>query len=170
MANLFGAQDCAGSRSADTTLTRHLRWDANVERMASDSFANVHILIVDGKAGNARLLRGILLALGADDPVMADDTSLALDLLSTGAYQVIFCDDGVGPLNAAEFVTAVRRNRAILSPRVPIVVVSDGPQKSQVELMRKAGINDLIMRPLSLNAVKRKLLAVLTAGKRFAST
>jgi CheY-like chemotaxis protein len=136
--------------------------------MASDSFTNVHILIVDGKAGNARLLRGILLALGVVDPVMADDTTLALDLLSTGIYQVIFCDEGVGPIDAVEFVMAVRRGKGIFAPRTPIIMISKGLQKAQVELMRDAGINDLMIRPLSMNAVKRKLLAVLTTPRRVA--
>ncbi|HXJ00439.1 MAG TPA: response regulator [Micropepsaceae bacterium] len=131
---------------------------------------NLHILIVDGKAGNARLLRGILSALGISEVMLAEDTAAALEIMETASFQAIFCDEAVGPLDAAGFVLAVRRNGKVRNPRTPIVLVSDGPQRAQVEAVRDAGINDLLVRPLSMSSVERKLQSLLAAPKPFIET
>jgi len=116
------------------------------------------------------LLRGILLALGIPDVVLAEDTAAALEIMETAAFQAVFCDEAVGPLDAAGFVTAVRRKGKVRNPRTPIVLVSDGPQRAQVEQVRDAGINDLIVRPLSMSSVERKLQTVLASLKVFVET
>ncbi|HEX3487474.1 MAG TPA: response regulator [Micropepsaceae bacterium] len=135
--------------------------------MKTENLTHLHILIVDGKAGNARLLRGILLALGIANVVMAENTDQALETMAITNFHVVFCDEAVGPLDAAEFVLAVRRKAKVRNPRAAMVLVSDGPQRAQVEQVRDAGINDLIVRPLSMNSVERKLHTLLFAPKRF---
>lgn len=138
--------------------------------MKPEILHNLHILIVDGKVGNARLLRGILLALGISNVVMAEDTATALEIMETAAFHVVFCDEAVGPLDAAGFVLSVRRKGKVRNPRTPIVLVSDGPQRAQVEQVRDAGINDLIVRPLSMSSVERKLHTLLAVPKPFIET
>ena len=138
--------------------------------MKPETFNTLPILVVDGKAGNARLLRGILLTLGISDVALAEDTDSALEIMASNSFQAVFCDEAVGPLDAAGFVLAVRRNAGVRNPRTPIVLVSDGPQRAQVEQARDAGINGLIVRPLSMNSVKRKLLALFQTPKPFVET
>jgi len=137
--------------------------------MKAEAFDNVHILIVDGKAGNARLLRGIFLALGVADVTLAEDTDRALELLTGRTFQAVFCDEAVGPLDAATFVRAVRCGGAIANPRTPILMTADALNRAQVEMVRDAGVNDLIVRPLTTGGVKRKLLGLMRQAKGFAA-
>jgi CheY-like chemotaxis protein len=138
--------------------------------MKPEAFDNVRILIVDGKPGNARLLRAIFLTLGVTEVTLAEDTGRALDLLAGRAFQAVFCDETVGPLNAPAFVSAVRRSKAVGNPRIPILLTANAPKRGQVERVRDAGVNDLIVRPLTTGAVKRKLLGVLSPTKVFVAT
>ncbi len=135
--------------------------------MRPESSSTLHILIVDGKLGNARLLRGILLELGIKQVKIAEDTDSALAEMAVHAYQAVFCDEAAGPMPLARFAQAIRRRREIRNPRVPIVLISAGPQRADVEAARDAGVNDLIVRPLSVAAVKRKLLGLVSAPKPF---
>jgi len=138
--------------------------------MDSRALHNVHVLIVDRKVGNAKLLRDMLLSLGLAGVEVAEDTACALDVLRSADFDAIFCDEAVGPLDVFGFAVAVRRRRGLRNPVIPIVMISDGPQRAQVERARDAGVNDLLVRPLSTNAVSRKLLALLTAPKLFVQT
>lgn len=136
--------------------------------MKAEAFDNVHILIVDGKAGNARLLRGILLALGVADVILAENTDRAFELLTGRMFQAVFCDEAVGPLDAPAFVHAVRCG-GHGNPRTPILITADALNRVQVERVRDAGVNGLIVRPLTTGGVERKLLGLLKQAKDVAA-
>jgi len=138
--------------------------------MAEDMFRNIRILIVDGKPGNAKVLHGILSRIGIRSVEVAEDTACALDMLSTSEFSAIFCDEAIRPLDAIAFSIALRRNENVRNPRVPIIMISNGPRRSQVETSRDSGVNDFIVRPVSTETVRRKLEAVLVAPKPFIQT
>src|SRR5262247_3616437 len=92
------------------------------------------ILIVDGKASNAKLLRTVLSNLGVRFLTVVRDTTEALDLLSSNQFHALFCDEGVGPLDAIAFSIAVRHSSEVRNPRLPIIMVSNGPYRREVEL------------------------------------
>ena len=134
--------------------------------MNPEALDNVHILIVGGKPGNARLLGGILVALGVSEVKLAADTGRALELLARRDFQAVFCHEAVGPLDTQAFVTTIRRGE-VRNPRIPILITASAPNRAQVERMRDTGINDVIVLPLTAGAVKRKLLGILAPVKGF---
>src|SRR5262249_18896106 len=132
-----------------------------------EALDNVHILIVGGKPGNARLLGGILMALGVSEVKLAADTGRALEFLAQRDFQAVFCDEAVGPLDATAFVKAVRRGKVSRNPRTPIVIIAKPLKRIAVLRMRDLGVNDFIVLPLTAGAIKRKLLAALVPVKGF---
>ena len=130
-------------------------------------FRNRRILIVEGKSGDAKLLRSVLINIGVVSVTIAGHTERALDLLRSTEFQAVFCDGALAPLDAVGFAIALRRSDAVRNPRIPVFMVSDRVYRSQVEAGRDSGINDFIVRPLSTETIRRKLLAVLSSPKTF---
>ena len=138
--------------------------------MAKDDFRHVNVLIVDGKASNAKLLRSVLSSLEIRSLAVAKDTAEAFDQMSCSRVDAVFCDENIRPLDAAAFSLAVRRSSEVRNPRVPIIIVSNGPHRRDVEAGRDSGASDFIVRPISASTVKRKLSTVLFTPKPFVQT
>ena len=135
--------------------------------MPTVALDTLNILIVDGKRANTRILRGILVSLGIRNATTVEDSAAALQCLSSDVYDVVFCDEGIGPLNPAAFARTVRHDATNRNHRVPLILMSDAPQRRLVEIARDCGINDFLAIPLSVTTVKRKLEAVLFSQKEF---
>jgi PleD family two-component response regulator len=130
-------------------------------------FDTLKVLIVEGKRGNGRLLYDILTNLGVRQIVTRDDSQEALRELRETLFDAVFCDEQSTPVNPAAFARALRKDAANVSHRAPIVLMSGAPQRRQVEIARDCGINDFLAVPISIATVKKKLMTVLFAPKRF---
>ena len=135
--------------------------------MTTAGLDTLKILIVDGKRSNTKLLRGILMSLGIRNATSVEDSASALQYMATDVYDVVFCDETVGPLNPAVFAKTLRRDATNRNHRVPVILMSDAPQRRLVEIARDCGINDFLAIPLSVTTVKRKLEAVMFSQKEF---
>jgi two-component system, chemotaxis family, chemotaxis protein CheY len=138
--------------------------------MNAVAFNTLQILIVDGKRINAKLLSDLLSGLGVVKITVAADSTIAMTFLHQKAFDAVFFDDAVGPLNPAAFVTALRKDGTIECHQVPCILMSAAPDRKQVEIARDSGFNDFIAVPVSVNTVKNKLTSVLTAPKQFISS
>lgn len=134
------------------------------------TFQHLRVLVVDGQLEAVRLLRLALGALGVNDVAVAENSIAALNALNADIYDVVFCDLAIGPIDLWEFAGRLRLDNKARNRRVPIIVMTENPQLKLVELARDCGINDVIVRPLSINAVKRRLLSAMQAPKPFVSS
>jgi two-component system chemotaxis response regulator CheY len=135
--------------------------------MTTSGLDTIKILIVDGKRANPKLLRGILLALGIRNFMNVEDSTSALQCLTTDVYDAVFCDETIAPMNPAVFAKTLRRDSTNRNHRVPVILMSDAPQRRLVEIARDCGINDFLAIPLSVTTVRRKLEAVMFSQKEF---
>jgi CheY-like chemotaxis protein len=135
--------------------------------MTADNLRVSRVLIVDGSAGNPKLLRSIFANVGVGSVLFATDTDRALEILCGTQIQAVFCDGKIGPLDPVEFAIAVRRSEEVRNYRVPIIVVADRAHRSDVEACRDAGITDFIVRPVTVESIRRKLLVALANPKPF---
>ena len=135
--------------------------------MDTASLNKRHVLVVGGKPGNTKLLRGLLASLGIDDIAIADSSAAANDALANDTYDVIICDETMGPANAVAFAMTLRRSIGAKNRRTPMLLVLERSLVRRVELARDAGIDGIVLRPFSLLAVKRKLMAVLFRPRPF---
>ena len=132
-----------------------------------NTFKKLRVLVVDGQQESAKLLRGALATLRVTDVAVAENSIAALKALSVDIYDVVFCDVGIGPIDLWEFAGRLRLDEKARNRRVPIIVMTQNPQLKLVELARDTGINDIIVRPLSVSAVKRRLQSAVLAPKPF---
>src|SRR6185312_10481349 len=65
------------------------------------------------------------------------------------------------------FLKALRRDLETRDVTVPVVLISSGADYSKVTAARDAGMNDVIVKPVSMETIERKLLSLILAPKAF---
>jgi len=128
----------------------------------------IKTLIVDPAGYSRDLLRGILIALGVVDTLNMPNCAKALSALQAHHRDVVFCDERAG--NCAEFMKVLRRDVGTRNITVPVFLISAGVQEEQILVARDAGMNGVIVKPVSVATVKRKLSATLKTPKDFVTT
>ncbi|HEY4115394.1 MAG TPA: response regulator [Rhizomicrobium sp.] len=129
--------------------------------MGSD-FAKTRVLLVDKTAHGRNLLRGILATLGVGKLETRADGVMALQLLRQEPYDIVFCDEWLEPMSAISFVKVLRHDVRSHDMAVPVVLVTAGTERKHVERVREAGVSDVIVKPVSVETMRRKLEAHLT--------
>ncbi len=113
------------------------------------------ILIADDQSTIRTLLREILEKLGFDSIVEADDGDVALEKLREDTFGLIISDIHMDKMSGLELLSSVKDD-AILKD-IPFLLVSSENTKQVVLKAIKAGIDDYILKPFSLEVVKEKL-------------
>ncbi len=135
--------------------------------MTTLTLPSLRIMIVDPRPNSISLLRSILTALGPHQIIASDNTETALLSLREEHFDVVFCDEGVTPLNPVAFTKAVRRDSGSKNLGVHILVLTSAARKRQVELARDCGANHILVRPMSLATVRGKLESLLANPPSF---
>jgi DNA-binding response OmpR family regulator len=133
----------------------------------STEFARTRVLIVDRTSHGKKLLRGILQMLGVQKLATEDDAASALQLLRIERFDLVFCDEWLAPMSTESFLAALRRDVHSRDKTVPVIMVTGGTDRAHIEKMRDAGINDVVAKPVSIETVRRKLLAQLCRAQPF---
>ena len=128
---------------------------------------DIRAIIIDEKGHAISLLRNLLIRLGVKRIAALHSTEDALRLMREETFDVVFCDEFSAPLNPVTFVKAVRRDLTTRDVTVPIVLVSSGASRKQIELARDAGLNDVIAKPVSTDTIERKLRSMVLAPQAF---
>ena len=136
--------------------------------MAMMEFRDIKAMIIDPRGYKRDLLRGILASLRVHDIVNLSDTLQALSILQTQYRDVVFCGDTVG--NSADFVKKLRRDVHTRNITVPVFLVSAGSHADQALVARDAGINGVIVKPVSVATVEHKLQATLQTPRGFVAS
>ncbi|MGH9806840.1 MAG: response regulator [Terriglobia bacterium] len=129
--------------------------------MGSD-FAKTRVLLVDKTVHGRTLLRGILATLGVRAVEMRADGVMALQLLRQQPYDIVFCDEWLQPMSAESFIKVLRHDVRSCDMTVPVVLVTAGTDRRHVERIRDAGVSDVIVKPVSVETIRRKLEAHLS--------
>jgi DNA-binding response OmpR family regulator len=81
---------------------------------------------------------------------------------------VLFCDETAGDI--AGFMKALRRDTKTKNIALPVFLVSAGVQEEQVAIARDAGMNGVVVKPLSVATVEKKLRLTLEEPKAWIAT
>lgn len=120
-------------------------------------FAKTRVLLVDKTVHGRNLLRGIFAALRVGKLETRSDAVMALQLLRQEPYDIVFCDEWLAPMSAESFVKVLRHDVRSCDMTVPVVLVTAGSERKHVERIRDAGVSDVIVKPVSIDTVRRKL-------------
>ena len=130
----------------------------------------IKVLIVDDKQHMRALLRALLNALGVTAIFEAIHGAHAMEVLQTKRCDLILSDMSMEPMDGLEFTRQVRALPRKLNPMVPIIMISGHTERDRVEAARDAGVNEFLVKPITLQNLTARIAEVMERPRRFVST
>lgn len=128
-------------------------------RAKSQDFAvryPAHILVVEDQPLNQKVMFMLLQRLGYTHIDVASDGQEAVEMVSVGAYELVFMDLLMPVMGGVEAAHAIRRSGAV--PRQPAIIATTGHALAAVrEECREAGMNAFLAKPVSLDDFRRAI-------------
>jgi two-component system chemotaxis response regulator CheY len=138
--------------------------------MSGYRFDRLKILIADDNVHMRRLVSAVLHAFGVADIREACDAKQAWAFLREFNPDVIFLDWMMEGMNGIDLTKMVRTNTTSPNPFVPIIMLTGYTDIERVREARDAGVNEFLAKPVSVNAILTRLLAVVEHPRPFVRT
>ncbi len=126
----------------------------------------MNFLIVDDDADMRLTLRDMLESLGASRVWAVGDGNKALErmrALDFGRNDVVLADWNMRPMTGLELLDVVRTDRKLC--QVYFVMITGDSGQERVVAARERGVNDYLIKPFEMLALRRKLGTFLPAPR-----
>ena len=126
-------------------------------------YASLRVLIVDENRFTRELIAGVLEDIGfqKQNLMATGDGKEALDLLGVKKVDFIICDVQIGSIDGLTFVRTLRKPGECPVPGIPVIICSGQLDKKRIEEIQEAGVNEVVLKPVSLGAVESRIRALL---------
>lgn len=131
-------------------------------KQALSRLASAKIVVVDDEHYMRKVVRTMLLGMGASDVHDAADGASGLDLIRNINPDVVILDWQMPGMDGPTFVRAVRAPNSFPYPQVPVIMLTGHGERSRVVEAVKLGVNEFLLKPVSAKALQERLIAVLT--------
>lgn len=130
----------------------------------------IKVLIVEDKQHMRALLRALLNALGIQEIFEAIHGAAGLELLRSKRCDLILTDMSMEMMDGLEFTRQVRALNRRLNPSVPIIMISGHTERNRVEAARDAGVNEFLVKPITLQNLTARIAEAMERPRRFVQT
>jgi two-component system chemotaxis response regulator CheY len=124
--------------------------------MASQTYSNLSVIIVDDVLAMRAILRALLRNLGIQNVVEASDGAEALEVLRTKVKNLVITDFSMAPMNGIELTRELRKPKS-LNAFVPVLMVSGHNERSKISEAAEAGVSAFLLKPVTPKALADKL-------------
>ena len=114
---------------------------------------NVHVLVVEDKFVNSKVVTMMLESLGATSDIATNGYE-ALEIFEPGKYQLIFMDIQMPSMDG---VTTVKKLRERYDELPPIIGLSANAMEGDAEKYIKEGMDDYLSKPVTLDIMQEKI-------------
>lgn len=122
------------------------------------------VLVVDDSKTMCAVMKKILLSLDFDDVHACQSATEAIDELKQRDYGFVLCDVAMRPVDGAEFVRIVRRDKFLR--QVPVILTTCNAAL-MTEMFKEGDpflADGFILKPFKANELKEKLAEVLESA------
>jgi len=127
--------------------------------MALDT--SVPVLVVDDSGMMVSILRNLLRQIGFVDVDDANDGAAALTQMRQKRYGLVISDWNMQPMSGYDFLREVRRDETL--KRTLFIMVTGEAKTEHVIAVRRAGVNNCIVKPFNAQTLKTKIESVFAA-------
>jgi CheY-like chemotaxis protein len=134
--------------------------------------AGARVLVVDDHAVTIGLVREVVYASGAASVHAARNGGEAMAMLGACHPHLVVTDWRMPGMDGLAFTRAVRRAAARPDPRVPdadvpIVLLSAYASAKAVDAARRAGVDEVVVKPFAMRALLERLVAATSRPRPF---
>jgi len=119
------------------------------------------VLVVDDNQYTRKLLRMMLINLGAKTIYEAGDGVSALNMVRAADPDVMILDWEMPVLTGAQVARIVRSPGVFPKPSLPIIMLTAHGQRARVTAAMRLGVNEFLVKPISPKALRDRLLSIL---------
>jgi two-component system, chemotaxis family, chemotaxis protein CheY len=118
------------------------------------------VLIVDDNESDRLILRSMLISIGFNEIHEAEDGVMAENKIDVSnqikqAFEIVFVDWMMPKLNGLKLLQRLRANRA--NQNLLLIMTTSKSQPDAVADAARAGIDEYLIKPLTLDLLKQKL-------------
>jgi signal transduction histidine kinase/ActR/RegA family two-component response regulator len=135
-----------------------------LEMLREAGRASVRILLVEDNPANLRVTQALLETLGCEVRTAVNGIH-AVAAYRDGDYDLVLMDCQMPEMDGYQATRAIRHVEAMLGRFTPIVALTAHAMDGSREECLAAGMNDQLSKPLTLAALKSKLLEWLSANR-----
>jgi two-component system, chemotaxis family, chemotaxis protein CheY len=130
-------------------------------------FKSLIILVVDDNPHMRAIIVAILRGIGVRHIREAPDGASALEQVCEAVPDIIITDFSMQPLNGMELTRLIRTAPDSSHPHVPIIMMTGHADRVTVAAARDAGVNEILVKPVSAKTVIQRLIAVIDQPRSF---
>jgi len=143
---------------------------ANKVGEMTQRFDKLRVLVVDDNTHMRSIIGAILKGLGVREIREASDGTEALKILRDWPADLAIVDYRMEPMNGLEFTKYVRTHEMSPNIYLPLVMITGYSDLPRVIGAREAGVTELIVKPVTAEAVISRMDAVIFHPRPFAKT
>jgi CheY-like chemotaxis protein len=138
--------------------------------MSDYQFDRLKVLVVDDNVHMRKLVTTILQAFGVTQILEADNGERAWVALRESNPDVIVLDWVMEGMSGIELIRMIRTNPQAPNPFVPVIMLTGHTSLEYVRLARDAGVNEFIVKPVSVKTMMSRLVAVIENPRPYVRT
>jgi two-component system, chemotaxis family, chemotaxis protein CheY len=138
--------------------------------MRTVDYAPLRFLIVDDNSNMRRIMRMLLVGLGARSILEADDGASALELFRDHLPDIVITDWVMPVLDGLDLVRILRNEKESPNPFVPIIVVTGYTDRTRVLQARDAGVTEFVAKPVSAKVLHERISSIVLRPRDFVRT
>jgi len=147
----------------------------------------IQVLVLDGSAHAADLLREVFVKLGFSNVQVVNDGYEGIQSMKKKTVHLVFTDwelrvrkkrplgddeaaptaKDILPLSGTEFVKRLRQSPHSPNPFVPVVMVVNQDADAPSAKARDAGVNEIITKPLQADELCRRIMSLIDDTRHF---
>lgn len=137
--------------------------------MDPTAFRYATILVAEGNRALRRALRDVLLGMGFPVIVLASNASEAMRQIIQARPSVVLLDYKLPGGDGLSLTRRLRRDKGDLY-KTPIILMAEAPDAVLAKAARDAGVHEVVVKPISVEALVLRLIRVLQVPRRFITT
>lgn len=136
----------------------------------STGFESLRVLLADDNAHMRAIVAAVMKSIGVKDIREARNGAEALSMLREWPADVAMVDFRMEPIDGVEFTRLVRNAKDSKNPYLPIIMLTGYADRNRVMEARDSGVTELIVKPVTAQAVIGRLNAVIYHPRAFVRT
>ena len=133
----------------------------------SGPLSAIRVLLADDNPHMRSIVAGLLEGLGVQHILQCADGASALDSVRSFKPDLAIVDFQMAPVDGVEFTRLVRNAEGSANPYLPIIMLTGYADRTRVFEARDAGVTELIVKPVTPQAVIGRLNAVIYPPRPF---
>jgi two-component system, chemotaxis family, chemotaxis protein CheY len=135
--------------------------------IATPTFPDLAVLVVDESLYIRRILRDMLTRVGLKRILEAPDGAEALGVLGESKPDLVILDWDLAILSGEEFIRLTRTPSTSPAPTVPIIVMLSKPRRAAVDRAVALGVNEIVAKPFSPKVLWSRLDEVINRPRPY---